>query len=55
MVSPLIGNVCFASSYYRLCFTLGSFSKIYSDTYGGINEKEFARRLWGDMYFNSKT
>ncbi|ESO83588.1 hypothetical protein LOTGIDRAFT_176201, partial [Lottia gigantea] len=21
----------------------------------GINEKEFARRLWGDMYFNSKT
>lgn len=55
MVSPLIGNVCFASSYYRLCFTLGSFAKIYSDTYGGINEKEFARRLWGDIYFNSKT
>ncbi|XP_060572589.1 116 kDa U5 small nuclear ribonucleoprotein component-like [Ruditapes philippinarum] len=54
-VSPLIGNVCFASSYYRLCFTLGSFAKIYSDTYGGINEKEFARRLWGDIYFNSKT
>lgn len=55
MVSPLLGNVCFASSYYRFCFTLKSFSKIYADTYEGINEKEFARRLWGDMYFNSKT
>lgn len=54
-VSPLLGNVCFASSYYRFCFTLGSFARIYGDTYGGINEKEFARRLWGDMYFNSKT
>ncbi|XP_067650550.1 116 kDa U5 small nuclear ribonucleoprotein component-like [Haliotis asinina] len=55
MMSPLLGNVCFASSYYRFCFTLKSFGKIYADTYGGINEKEFARRLWGDIYFNSKT
>jgi len=55
MVSPLLGNVCFASSYYRFCFTLKSFAKIYADTYEGINEKEFARRLWGDIYFNSKT
>lgn len=55
VISPLYGNVCFASSYYRLCFTLGSFAKIYSDTYGGINDKEFAKRLWGDIYFNSKT
>nr|XP_022313833.1 116 kDa U5 small nuclear ribonucleoprotein component-like [Crassostrea virginica] len=55
MVSPLLGNVCFASSYYRFCFTLGSFAKIYSDSFGGINDKEFARRLWGDIYFNSKT
>lgn len=54
-VSPLLGNVCFASSYYRFCFTLGSFAKIYSDSFGGINDKEFARRLWGDIYFNSKT
>lgn len=54
-MSPLIGNVCFASAYYRVNFTLGSFAKIYADTYGGINEKEFARRLWGDIYFNSKT
>ena len=24
VISPLYGNVCFTSSYYRLCFTLGS-------------------------------
>lgn len=34
IVSPLLGNVCFASSQYSICFTLGSFAKIYSDTYG---------------------
>lgn len=55
VISPVLGNVCFASSYYRFCFTLGSFAKIYSDTYGGINEKEFARRLWGDIYFHHTT
>lgn len=55
VISPVLGNVCFASSYYRFCFTLASFAKIYSDTYGGINEKEFARRLWGDIYFHTTT
>lgn len=55
MVSPILGNVCFGSSYFRYCFTLKSFAKIYADTYGGINIKEFSRRLWGDIYFNSKT
>lgn len=37
VVSPLLGNVCFASSQYSICFTLGSFAKIYSDTYGNNN------------------
>ncbi|KAK7940079.1 hypothetical protein WMY93_003405 [Mugilogobius chulae] len=55
VVSPLLGNVCFASSQYSICFTLGSFAKIYSDTYGDINYTEFAQRLWGDIYFNPKT
>ncbi|PVD31093.1 hypothetical protein C0Q70_10371 [Pomacea canaliculata] len=54
-VSPVLGNVCFASSYYRFCFTLKSFAHIYADSFGGINEKKFAERLWGDVYFNSKT
>lgn len=79
MVSPLLGNVCFASAQFSVCFTLKSFAKLYSDTwvhyvtlsteklmiiiaivwfdrYGSdINDHELARRLWGDMYFNSKT
>lgn len=55
ILSPITGNVCFASSLYGLCFTLKSFAKLYSDTYEGVNCKEFARRLWGDIYFNSKT
>jgi len=54
-LSPLLGNVCFASSQYGACFTLKSFAQLYSDTYGAINVGEFARRLWGDIYFNSKT
>nr|CAH8870236.1 unnamed protein product [Trichobilharzia regenti] len=55
-VSPLLGNVCFASTYYRFCFTLESFAKIYMDTFAnGMDYKEFAKRLWGDIYFNSKT
>lgn len=55
VVSPLLGNVCFASSQYSICFTLGSFAKIYADTYKDINYNEFAKRLWGDIYFNPKT
>ncbi|XP_031423145.1 116 kDa U5 small nuclear ribonucleoprotein component [Clupea harengus] len=55
VVSPLLGNVCFASPQYSICFTLASFAKIYSDTHGDINYTEFAKRLWGDIYFNPKT
>ncbi|GFR26533.1 116 kDa U5 small nuclear ribonucleoprotein component [Trichonephila clavata] len=54
-VSPLLGNVCFASSQYSLCFTLRSFAHMYSQTFGGISIEDFAKRLWGDIYFNSKT
>lgn len=39
VVSPLLGNVCFASSQYSICFTLGSFAKIYSDTYGKMTDQ----------------
>lgn len=55
MVSPVLGNVCFASSLYGFCFTLKSFAKLYADTYEGVNYNEFAKRLWGDMYFHSKS
>ncbi|XP_072179851.1 116 kDa U5 small nuclear ribonucleoprotein component-like [Diadema setosum] len=55
IVSPLLGNVCFASSQYSVCFTLASFAKIYTDTYGDIDYNQFAKRLWGDIYFSQKT
>lgn len=54
-VSPVIGNVCFASSLYGICFTLKSFAKLYADTYDDVNYVEFAKRLWGDMYFHAKS
>ncbi|EDV27288.1 uncharacterized protein TRIADDRAFT_22861 [Trichoplax adhaerens] len=55
-ISPLLGNVCFASSLFRFSFTLRSFAKSYVDGYGvNISPDDFAKKLWGDMYFNSKT
>ncbi|XP_055679618.1 116 kDa U5 small nuclear ribonucleoprotein component [Lutzomyia longipalpis] len=55
VISPILGNVCFASSLYGFCFSLKSFAKMYADTYPGVNVVEFSRRLWGDMYFHSKS
>lgn len=54
-VSPLTGNVCFASSRFGWSFTLDSFAKIYSDYHGGFSPKEFASKLWGDQYFCRST
>ena len=39
LISPLLGNVCFASSYYRFSFTLLSFAKLYTDTYGNYYQR----------------
>ncbi|XP_044763809.1 116 kDa U5 small nuclear ribonucleoprotein component [Coccinella septempunctata] len=55
IVSPVLGNVCFASSQYGICFTLKSFANLYLLYYGEVNVEEFSKRLWGDIYFNSKT
>lgn len=55
-LSPLLNNVCFASSYYRFCFTLKSFAKIYASTHGSSFDFQLlAKRLWGDVYYNAKT
>lgn len=51
-LSPEKGNVLFACTSMGWCFTLQSFAKMYSDSYGGVNSEEFARRLWGDIYYN---
>ncbi|KAF9310911.1 U5 small nuclear ribonucleoprotein component [Podila horticola] len=54
-LSPELGNVAFASSQMGWCFTLKSFAKLYADSYPGIDVDGFAKRLWGDVYFNGET
>jgi len=58
-LSPEKGNVLFACSNMGWSFTLQSFAKMYADNYPPkkrgqppINVKEFARRLWGDIFYN---
>ena len=53
-LSPEKGNVAFACSNMGWCFTLPSFAKMYAESYPGVNAKEFAIRLWGDIFFNPK-
>ncbi|EMC94952.1 hypothetical protein BAUCODRAFT_34952 [Baudoinia panamericana UAMH 10762] len=53
-VSPEKGNVAFACGSMGWCLTLPSFAKMYADTYpiSQFDPSEFARRLWGDIFFN---
>jgi U5 small nuclear ribonucleoprotein component len=51
-LSPEKGNVLFACTDMGWCFTLQSFAKMYAESFKGVNTEEFARRLWGDIYFN---
>ncbi|GAA5805185.1 U5 small nuclear ribonucleoprotein component [Helicostylum pulchrum] len=54
-LSPELGNVCFASSQTGWIFSLKSFSKLYADSYDAdFDENDFAKRLWGDVYFNAE-
>lgn len=57
LVSPLLGNVCFTSSQYSVCFTLKSFSKLYLERSNtrAITYKQFASKLWGNLYLNGDT
>ncbi|PPQ79868.1 hypothetical protein CVT25_002924 [Psilocybe cyanescens] len=54
-LSPENGNVAFASTDMNWCFTLRSFAQMYADTYGSLDVRSFADRLWGDIYFNEDT
>ncbi|PVH76412.1 116 kda u5 small nuclear ribonucleo protein-like protein component [Cadophora sp. DSE1049] len=60
-LSPEKGNVLFACSSMGWCFTLQSFAKMYAENFPprtkgspGINVPEFARRLWGDIFYNAR-
>ena len=51
-LSPEKGNVAFACSSMKWIFTLPSFAKMYADSFGDLNHKDFSRRLWGDIFYN---
>jgi U5 small nuclear ribonucleoprotein component len=52
-LSPELGNVCFSSGLSGWSFTLGQFAQLYSKHYGAqFPPEEFAKRLWGDLYFS---
>lgn len=53
-VSPEKGNVLFACTDMAWCFTLPSFATMYADSFGALDVHEFARRLWGDVFFNPR-
>ncbi|GAP88711.1 putative elongation factor 2 [Rosellinia necatrix] len=53
-LSPEKGNVLFACSEMGWCFTLQSFSKMYTDAFPEVSTEDLAKRLWGDIYFNPK-
>jgi U5 small nuclear ribonucleoprotein component len=53
-LSPELGNVIFASTQLGIMFSLKSFADMYSQCYGGFDSEQFARRLWGDIYFDSE-
>jgi hypothetical protein len=55
-VSPTKGNVGFASAQCGWSFTLQSFARLYADVHGArMDAGEFARRLWGDVYYHAQT
>lgn len=55
-VDPIKGNVAFGACQSGWSFTLQSFAQLYCDVYGAaLDPKEFARRLWGDIYFQPTT
>lgn len=54
-LGPERGNVVFASTSTGWSFTLRSFAQLYSDSYGGIDVDGFAKRLWGNIYYNEES
>lgn len=55
-LSPEMGNVCFAAPQMNWCFTLRSFAQMYAlHTDSDFDIDNFARRLWGDVYFDPES
>ncbi|RMD41576.1 hypothetical protein DV735_g3544, partial [Chaetothyriales sp. CBS 134920] len=54
-LSPEKGNVAFASASMGWVFTLPSFAHMYAETFAKVDSAEFAKRLWGDIFFNPES
>ncbi|KAF3406410.1 Pre-mRNA-splicing factor [Talaromyces pinophilus] len=54
-LSPEKGNVAFACSSMNWCFTLESFAKMYTERHSKLDGAEFAKRLWGDIFYNPRS
>lgn len=54
-LSPEKGNVAFACSSMNWCFTLESFARMYAERHAKLDGAEFAKRLWGDIFYNPKS
>lgn len=59
-VSPELGNVVFASGEHGWSFSLTQMAQIYLDGHElhpreTVKHTEFAKRLWGDKYFDAET
>lgn len=54
-MSPLTGNVIFASNNYGFMFSLESFATQYAQKFQGLNAKTFAKVLWGNYFYNKTT
>lgn len=56
-LNPILGNVLFASSQHRWCFSLLSYAQQYSELYHNnqLNVDSFVKYLWGNYYYNGET
>ena len=55
-LSPEKGNVCFAAPQQGWCFSVQSFARKYAEnSEEAFDVDAFARRMWGDIYFNPET
>jgi len=54
-LSPARGNVVFASAQHGWCFSCLTYAKMYTETDTSVSAERFAKKLWGDWYFNPET
>jgi len=56
LLSPELGNVIFSSGEAGWSFSLRQFAQIYAELHNSsMNAEAFAKKLWGDLYFDAST